>query len=138
MQAAWKHRGALTERGAAGRFGRRGLTYLLLFQILLPLSAPMADAFLFYGLLFMAPIKIAAVWGGFMLAQLLMAAYALHLDRERYGVLWSMPFQQIIYRQLIYLVVFQSIVMALLGGRLGWHRMVRTGAARAHAEAARA
>jgi cellulose synthase/poly-beta-1,6-N-acetylglucosamine synthase-like glycosyltransferase/peptidoglycan/xylan/chitin deacetylase (PgdA/CDA1 family) len=138
MQAAWKHRSALTERGAAGRFGRRGLTYLLLFQVLLPLSAPMADVFLFYGLLFMAPIKIAAVWGGFMLAQLLVAAYALHLDRERYGVLWSMPFQQIIYRQLIYLVVFQSIVMALLGGRLGWHRMVRTGAARAHAEAARA
>ncbi|MDT5026378.1 MAG: hypothetical protein QOE61_2804, partial [Micromonosporaceae bacterium] len=138
MQAAWKHRDALTERGAAGRFGRRGLTYLLLFQVLLPLFAPMADVFLVYGLLFMAPLKIAAVWGGFMLAQLLLAAYALHLDRERYGVLWSMPFQQIIYRQLIYLVVFQSIVMALLGGRLRWHRMVRTGAARAHAEAARA
>jgi hypothetical protein len=28
--------------------------------------------------------------------------------------------------------VVQSTVMALLGGRLGWHRMVRTGAATAH------
>jgi len=37
-----------------------------------------------------------------------------------------------VYRQLMYLVVVQSTVMALLGGRLGWHRMVRTGAATAH------
>jgi ABC-type Mn2+/Zn2+ transport system permease subunit len=43
--------------------------------------------------------------------------------------------QQIVYRQLMYLVVFQSIVMALLGGRLRWHRMARTGAATAHARA---
>jgi len=35
----------------------------------------------------------------------------------------------------MYLVVVQSTVMALLGGRLGWHRMVRTGAATAHLSA---
>jgi hypothetical protein len=34
----------------------------------------------------------------------------------------------------MYLVVIQSTVMALLGGRLRWHRMVRTGAATAHAQ----
>jgi hypothetical protein len=28
----------------------------------------------------------------------------------------------------MYLVVFQSTVMALIGGRLRWHRMARTGA----------
>jgi len=50
-------------------------------------------------------------------------------DRERYGPLWSLPLQQIVYRQLMYLVVIQSTVMALLGGRLRWHRMARTGAA---------
>jgi hypothetical protein len=33
----------------------------------------------------------------------------------------------------MYLVVIQSTVMALLGGRLRWHRMARTGAATAHA-----
>jgi hypothetical protein len=41
----------------------------------------------------------------------------------------SLPLQQVVYRQLMYLVVIQSTVMALLGGRLRWHRMVRTGAA---------
>jgi hypothetical protein len=33
----------------------------------------------------------------------------------------------------MYLVVFQSTVMAVVGGRLPWHRMHRTGAATAHA-----
>jgi hypothetical protein len=33
----------------------------------------------------------------------------------------------------MYLVVIQSTVAALLGGRLRWHGMVRTGAAAVHA-----
>ena len=136
MQAMWKHRQALVQRGAAGRLGRRGLSYLLLFQVLLPLSAPMVDLYGLYGLLFLPVAKVAAVWAGFTAVQVATAGYALRLDRERYGPLWSLPLQQIVYRQLMYLVVFQSTVMALLGGRLHWHRMVRTGAASAHARAA--
>jgi hypothetical protein len=64
------------------------------------------------------------------------AAYALRLDGERYGPLWSLPLQQIVYRQLMYLVVVQSTVMALLGDRLRWHRMMRIGAAAVHARGA--
>jgi len=135
MQAMWKHRQALVQRGPAGRLGRRGLSYLLLFQILLPLCAPMVDVYGLYGLLFLPVAKVAAVWAGFTAVQVATAGYALHLDRERYGPLWSLPLQQIVYRQLMYLVVFQSTVMALLGGRLRWHRMARTGAATAHARA---
>jgi hypothetical protein len=137
MQAMWKHRRALRQRGAAGRLGRRGLSYLLLFQILLPLTAPMVDVYAMYGLLFLPIAKVAAIWAGFTAVQVATAAYALHLDQERHGVLWALPLQQVVYRQLMYLVVVQSTVMALLGGRLGWHRMARTGAASAHAAAAR-
>jgi cellulose synthase/poly-beta-1,6-N-acetylglucosamine synthase-like glycosyltransferase/peptidoglycan/xylan/chitin deacetylase (PgdA/CDA1 family) len=133
MQATWKHRRALVQPGAAGRLGRRGLTYLLLFQVLLPLCACLVDVYGLYGMLFLPPAKVAAVWAGFTLVQVFTAGYALHLDRERYGPLWSLPLQQIVYRQLMYLVVIQSTVMALLGGRLRWHRMVRTGAATTHA-----
>ncbi len=134
MQAIWKHRRALAQRGPAGKLGRRGLSYLLLFQVLLPLAAPMVDVYGLYGLIFLPPLKVAAVWCGFVAAQVLTAGYALHLDRERYGPLWTLPLQQVVYRQLMYLVVIQSTVMALVGGRLRWHRMVRTGAATAHAE----
>ena len=133
MQAMWKHRRALVQRGAAGRLGRRGLTYLLLFQVLLPLCACLVDVYGLYGLLFLPVREVAAVWAGFALVQMFTAGYALRLDGERYGPLWSLPFQQIAYRQVMYLVVIQSAVMALLGGRLRWHRMARVGAATSHA-----
>jgi hypothetical protein len=55
------------------------------------------------------------------------------VDGERFGPLWSLPLQQIVYRQLMCLVVIQSTIMALLGGRLRWHSNVRTGAAESHA-----
>jgi hypothetical protein len=95
----------------------------------------MVDVYGLYGLFFLPLGKVAVVWAGFVGVQILTAGLALRLDRERYGPLWSLPLQQIVYRQLMYLVVFQSTVMALLGGRLRWHRMVRTGAASAHARA---
>ncbi|HET6533623.1 MAG TPA: glycosyltransferase family 2 protein, partial [Actinoplanes sp.] len=133
MQAMWKHRRAVRQRGAAGRLGRRGLSYLLLFQVLLPLTAPMIDIYAVYGLLFLPPAQVAATWAGFTAVQVATAAYALRLDGERLGPLWSLPLQQVVYRQLMYLVVIQSTVMALLGGRLRWQRMIRTGAATAHA-----
>ncbi|GHJ44711.1 bi-functional transferase/deacetylase [Catellatospora sp. TT07R-123] len=133
MQAMWKHRRALFEGGASGVLGRRGLAYLLLFQVILPLSAPMVDVYGLYGAFFLPPAQVAAVWLGFTALQLGTAAYALRLDGEPLGPVWSLPLQQIVYRQLMYLVVIQSTVMALIGDRLRWHRMVRTGAATEHA-----
>jgi len=131
IQAIWKHRRSLRERGPAGRLGRRGLAYLVLFQVLLPLTAPAVDVYALYGLIFLPPLTSAAVWLGFVTLQILTAAYALSLDRERWGPLWSLPFQQVVYRQLMYLVVVQSVVTALIGSRLGWHRIPRSGAAEA-------
>ncbi|MEU0218702.1 glycosyltransferase [Streptomyces sp. NPDC006265] len=49
LQAMWKHRGAVVEVGAAGRFARRGLSYLAVFQVVLPLLAPVVDLFAVYG-----------------------------------------------------------------------------------------
>ena len=132
MQAMWRHRRSLIQWGSSGRLGRRGLGYLLLMQVFLPLCAPMVDVYAVYGLLFLPAVQVAAVWLGFTAVQVATAAYALHLDGERFGPLWSLPLQQVVYRQLMYLVVVQSLVMALIGGRLFWHRMVRTGAAGAH------
>ncbi|MEV0221391.1 bifunctional polysaccharide deacetylase/glycosyltransferase family 2 protein [Streptomyces sp. NPDC050704] len=129
IQAMWKHRRALVELGPAGRFGRRGLTYLALFQVALPLFAPIIDIFALYGLLFSDSRLSAWVWLSFLLVQLVCAGYALRLDGERVRALWSMPFQLFVYRQLMYLVVIQSVVAALLGNRLKWHRMQRSGTA---------
>ncbi|NGN63782.1 glycosyltransferase [Streptomyces sp. A7024] len=129
LQAMWKHRRALIERGPAGRFGRRGLTYLGVFQTLLPLLAPVVDLYAVYGLAFQDAGQALRIWLGFTAVQLVGALYALRLDRERFSPLWTMPLQLFVYRQLMYLVVVQSVFTALLGSRLGWHRMQRTGTA---------
>ncbi|MER6048707.1 bifunctional polysaccharide deacetylase/glycosyltransferase family 2 protein [Streptomyces sp. NPDC001793] len=132
LQSMWKHRHALIEVGPAGRFGRRGLTYLALFQILLPLFAPVVDVFALYGLCFGNTPQALGVWLGFLAVQMVTAAYALRLDHERLGVLWALPLQLFFYRQLLYLVVIHSVVTALLGTRLTWHRMHRSGTANQH------
>ncbi|MGI5133596.1 MULTISPECIES: bifunctional polysaccharide deacetylase/glycosyltransferase family 2 protein [unclassified Streptomyces] len=131
LQAMWKHRGALLQRGAAGKLGRRGLVYLLLFQVLLPLLAPVVDIFAVYGLVFLDPVRIIGLWLAFLLLQLLMGLYAFRLDGERPGPLWSLPLQQFVYRQLMYLVVIQSVFTAVSGSRLRWQRMERYGSLQA-------
>jgi cellulose synthase/poly-beta-1,6-N-acetylglucosamine synthase-like glycosyltransferase/peptidoglycan/xylan/chitin deacetylase (PgdA/CDA1 family) len=135
MQAMWKHRRSIVESGSGGRLGRRSLPYLAIFQVLLPLAAPAVDVFALYGLLFLPWSQLVLAWLGLFLLQALTAAYALHLDGERYGPLWSLPLQQLVYRQVMYLVVIQSVVTVLLGTRLRWHRMVRTGEAAALVQA---
>ena len=127
MQSMWKHRGALVRRGAAGRLGRRGLTYLMLFQVLLPMLAPVVDVFALYGLVFLDPWRVAGLWLGFLALQAAISIYAFRLDRERMAPLWSLALQQFAYRQLMYLVVIQSAWTALAGTRLHWQRVERYG-----------
>ncbi|MFA1549671.1 bifunctional polysaccharide deacetylase/glycosyltransferase family 2 protein [Actinomadura chokoriensis] len=127
MQAMWKHRRSVIETGVSGRFGRRCLPYLTVFQVLLPLFAPAVDLFALFGLFFLDPGTPVLTWTAFVAAQAAAGAYALWLDGEPVRPLWALPLQQFVYRQLMYLVVVQSVVTALLGSRLGWHTIRRTG-----------
>jgi cellulose synthase/poly-beta-1,6-N-acetylglucosamine synthase-like glycosyltransferase len=127
LQAMWKHRRSVAEGGRSGRFGRRCLTYLWIFQVALPLIAPAVDLFAVYGLIFLDPTAMVETWALFVGVQVLCGAYALRLDHEPVRPLWTLPAQQVVYRQLMYLVVIQSLVTAVLGARLRWHAMHRTG-----------
>ncbi|MFN2563266.1 MAG: glycosyltransferase [Jatrophihabitans sp.] len=127
LQAMWKHRGAVLQRGAAGHFGRRGLPYLLLFQVLLPLLAPVIDLAALFSIITGDIGLIGASWLGFLALQFIAAGYAFLLDGERLRTLWVLPIQQFVYRQLMYLVVIQSVASALYGVRLRWHKLERTG-----------
>jgi hypothetical protein len=127
MQAMWKHRRAVVERGQSGRFGRYCLTYLALFHILLPLIAPVVDVFSLYGLLFLNPVNVALFWLSFVFLQALAGGYALRVDGERLRSLWVLPLQQVVYRQLMYLVTIQSVISAMLGTRERWQVIRRAG-----------
>ncbi|MEU5393368.1 polysaccharide deacetylase family protein [Streptomyces tibetensis] len=127
MQAIWKHRRALVDKGPSGRFGRVGLPLVSLFMVLAPLLAPLIDVFLIYGLVFGPTQKTIMAWLGVLAIQAVCAAYAFRLDRERMTHLVSLPLQQILYRQLMYVVLLQSWITALTGGRLRWQKLRRTG-----------
>jgi cellulose synthase/poly-beta-1,6-N-acetylglucosamine synthase-like glycosyltransferase/peptidoglycan/xylan/chitin deacetylase (PgdA/CDA1 family) len=126
MQAMWKHRGALRP-GTRSPLGRRALPYMLAFQVLLPMLAPLIDVFAIYGLLFLDTGPVLAAWLGFTALQLVVGRYAFRLDGEPAGPLLTLPLQQVVYRQLLYLVTIHSAVTALLGAPLRWHKLTRTG-----------
>ncbi|MET8063611.1 bifunctional polysaccharide deacetylase/glycosyltransferase family 2 protein [Micromonospora sp. NPDC005686] len=130
MQAMWKHRRSVTQSGPSGRFGRRCLSFLTLFGVLLPLAAPVIDLLAVYGLVFLDRSDTVVAWLAMLALQFLTAVLAFRLDREKLGVLWVLPLQQFVYRQVMYLVLLQAVGTALTGGRLGWQKLRRTGGLR--------
>lgn len=128
MQAVWKHKRALLTRDPRQRrIGRLALPYIILFQIALPIMAPLIDLFALYGLVFTNPEPVLAFWLGFNALQLLLAAFAFKVDREPLGPLWALPLQQFVYRQLMYLVIIEATASALAGARAHWRHLTRTG-----------
>ncbi|MFE9825599.1 bifunctional polysaccharide deacetylase/glycosyltransferase family 2 protein [Streptomyces sp. NPDC005791] len=127
MQALWKHRRSVTDRGPSGRFGRVGMPLVVLFQIVTPVFAPLIDVFTVYAMLFVDFRASLLAWLAVLAVQLFCAAYAFRLDREKYRYLLMLPLQQLAYRQLMYLVLIHSCVTAATGGRLRWQKLKRTG-----------
>jgi hypothetical protein len=124
----WKHRGALISRDLRQkRIGRRALPYMIFFQILLPIAAPLIDLFALYGLLFTNPVPVVGFWLAFNALQLGLATFAFRIDREPLTPLWALPLQQFVYRQLMYLVIIESTISALVGTRAHWRHLERTG-----------
>ncbi|MEU3334074.1 bifunctional polysaccharide deacetylase/glycosyltransferase family 2 protein [Streptomyces sp. NPDC002144] len=127
MQALWKHRKSLTDKGPSGRFGRVGMPLVVIFQIVTPVFAPLIDVFTVYSMIFVDFQAALYAWLAVLGVQLVCAAYAFRLDREKYRYLLMMPLQQLAYRQMMYLVLIHSCITALTGGRLRWQKLKRTG-----------
>jgi cellulose synthase/poly-beta-1,6-N-acetylglucosamine synthase-like glycosyltransferase len=133
LQAVWKHRRAVIEGRGIGLIG---LPYALVFHVMVALLGPIVDVAALYGLATSQAPAVASAWLTFTVAQLVLAAFAFRLDREPLRPLWAVPLQQIAYRQLMYLVVIQSVAAALAGTRLRWHKLRRLGFASAPATVA--
>jgi cellulose synthase/poly-beta-1,6-N-acetylglucosamine synthase-like glycosyltransferase len=129
LQAMWKHRRSVVEGGPSGRFGRRCLPLLALFGVVLPLLGPVIDLVIVYGLFFFDRVEAAVGWLVMLVLQAVAGVIAFRLDREPMRPLWALPLQQFVYRQLLYLVLVQSLVTASTGVRLRWHKLHRTGQA---------
>jgi cellulose synthase/poly-beta-1,6-N-acetylglucosamine synthase-like glycosyltransferase/peptidoglycan/xylan/chitin deacetylase (PgdA/CDA1 family) len=127
MQSMWKHRRAVVESGPSGRFGRRGLPFIALFSVLLPLLAPLIDLMAVYGFLFLDRRVTLLGWLAMLVVQVLTAVLAFRLDKEPLRPLWTLPLQQLVYRQVMYLVLLGSALAAVTGRRLRWQKIRRSG-----------
>ena len=127
LQAMWKHRRAVFDHGPSGRFGRRGLPFITLFSVVLPLLAPLLDILAIYGVFFLDRWETLIGWLAVLVVQIITAILAFRLDREPLGPLWTLPLQQVVYRQIMYLVLLRSAITALTGRRLRWQKLRRSG-----------
>jgi hypothetical protein len=85
-----------------------------------------------YGIAVTGSLTAGLAWLAMLGLQLVTAVVAFRLDRESLRPLWSLPLQQFVYRQLLYVILIRAIAAALAGVALRWHKLKRTGAAAAH------
>jgi cellulose synthase/poly-beta-1,6-N-acetylglucosamine synthase-like glycosyltransferase/spore germination protein YaaH/peptidoglycan/xylan/chitin deacetylase (PgdA/CDA1 family) len=133
MQCFWKHRDAVFNPRYKN-FGMIAMPHILVFQMILPFLAPLADLVLVFSLIVGAfniiPISaghIALFYVLFSLVDVAGAALAFAYEKEDYKkLLWMIP-QRLIYRQLMYYILFKSFNKALKGELQGWGILKRTG-----------
>ena len=133
MQSLWKHRDAAFNPRYKN-FGMIALPNILVFQVLLPFLAPLADLVLLLSLVAagfgIIPASIGHIiiyYVIFTLVDVIGAAIAFTYEKADYKkLLWLLP-QRFIYRQLMYYILIKSFNKALKGELQGWGALKRTG-----------
>jgi cellulose synthase/poly-beta-1,6-N-acetylglucosamine synthase-like glycosyltransferase/spore germination protein YaaH/peptidoglycan/xylan/chitin deacetylase (PgdA/CDA1 family) len=133
MQCFWKHREAVLNPRYKS-FGMVAMPNILIYQMILPFLAPLADLILLISLLAASMnIVVASVphillyYGIFTLVDMAGAALAFAFEKEDYTkLLWMIP-QRLIYRQMMYYILFKSFNRAIKGEIQGWGALKRTG-----------
>ena len=131
MQSFWKNRDACFNPKYKS-LGLVALPNILVFQILLPILAPLADAMLLFSLIWNrhdpdSMHKIGLFYGIFLLIDMLVSIVAFSLEKEKPGkLIWIIP-QRFFYRQLMYIILIRAIRKAIKGESQGWGGLKRTG-----------
>ena len=133
MQSFWKHRDACFNP-RYGNFGMIALPNILIFQMVLPFLAPLADLVLAISLIAAGLHVVDAgvlqiVWYYliFTAVDIAGAAIAFAFEKERYRKLWWMLPQRFVYRQLMYYILIKSLRRAMKGELQDWGKLKRTG-----------
>ncbi|HEY4336325.1 MAG TPA: hypothetical protein VGM89_10515, partial [Puia sp.] len=94
---------------------------------IIPFVIPLADFFMLVGLLTGNASKIAGYYLVFMLVDTLVALLAYSFERERIvELLWLIP-QRLIWRWLMWIVLFRAVRRAFKGELQLWGVLKRTG-----------
>jgi len=143
MQAVWKHKDALKQRGALGWVA---LPNVIIFQILLPLVSPFIDIMFVVGATTYFVNKhfhpesanpadfrrLIIYFALFMIIDFVASALAFALERQQPGrkrdflLLGHVWLQRFAYRQLFSIVLFKTVKRAIEGGSFAWDKLERT------------
>ena len=126
MQTFWKNRDMLfSTRNKA--LGWIGLPNILLFQYIIPSIIPLADFFMLVGLLTGNAARIGTYYLVFMIVDLGVAILAFSFEKENLAKLvWLIP-QRLVWRWLMWFVLFKSFRRAIKGELQHWGVLKRTG-----------
>jgi cellulose synthase/poly-beta-1,6-N-acetylglucosamine synthase-like glycosyltransferase/spore germination protein YaaH/peptidoglycan/xylan/chitin deacetylase (PgdA/CDA1 family) len=133
MQCFWKHRGAVFNPRYKN-FGMIAMPNILIYQMILPFLAPLADIILVLSLIAASLGIIVASIPHIILYYIIFtfidiagAALAFAYERENhFKLVWMLP-QRLIYRQLMYYILLKSFNKAIKGEWQGWGVLKRTG-----------
>ncbi|KFF05086.1 polysaccharide deacetylase family protein [Flavobacterium reichenbachii] len=131
MQAFWKNRDACFNPRYKG-LGMVALPNVLIFQIVLPIFAPLADLVLILSLIWNhndpdSLHKIVIYYIVFMLVDMLVSVIAFIFEKEKLTkLIWLIP-QRFVYRQLMYVILFRALRRAIKGESQSWGVLTRTG-----------
>ncbi|MEO8535780.1 MAG: polysaccharide deacetylase family protein [Flavobacterium sp.] len=131
MQAFWKNRDACFNPRYKG-LGMVALPNVLIFQIVLPIFAPLADLVLILSLFWNhndpdSLHKIGIYYIAFMLVDMLVSVIAFIFEKEKLTkLIWLIP-QRFVYRQLMYVILFRALKRAIKGESQSWGVLTRTG-----------
>jgi cellulose synthase/poly-beta-1,6-N-acetylglucosamine synthase-like glycosyltransferase/spore germination protein YaaH/peptidoglycan/xylan/chitin deacetylase (PgdA/CDA1 family) len=133
MQCFWKHRDTIFN-SKYKNFGMVAMPNILIYQILIPILAPLADIILLLSLLMASlGIVVASIphiilyYIIFTLVDIAGAALAFAYEKENpLKLIWMIP-QRLVYRQMMYYILIKSISKAIKGELQGWGALKRTG-----------
>jgi cellulose synthase/poly-beta-1,6-N-acetylglucosamine synthase-like glycosyltransferase/spore germination protein YaaH/peptidoglycan/xylan/chitin deacetylase (PgdA/CDA1 family) len=133
MQSFWKNKDACFNPKYKA-LGMVALPNILLFQVIMPVIAPIADLFFFFSIAWnwhdpnpASLHKILLYYGLFLFVDLAVSLVAFSFEKEKLTKLvWLLP-QRFVYRQLMYIILFRSIFKAIKGEGQGWGVLKRTG-----------
>jgi cellulose synthase/poly-beta-1,6-N-acetylglucosamine synthase-like glycosyltransferase len=126
LQCLWKHRRA-TFSPRSGALGLIAIPGLWLSQLLFPAIAPAMDLGLVLSPLTPWAPRILVATAAYNGALILLALWALAVDREPLWLAGLIPLQNFLYRQFAYAIALKAVLRALRGVRMGWHRVQRLG-----------
>ncbi|MER3498978.1 MAG: glycosyl transferase family 2 [Chitinophagaceae bacterium] len=126
LQTFWKHKDTLFNSKYKW-LGWLAMPNIILFQYIIPAFIPLADVFMVLGLFTGYASKILPYYVLFMLFDGAIAFIAFRLEKERVSrLVWLIP-QRLIYRWLMWYIMYKAIKRAIKGELQSWGVLKRTG-----------